>query len=903
LTARSGRLAAGLVGLALALFAPLFQGQVLSSQDIARVYTPIAALLGASLRSFDLSRLVWNPDLGAGFPLVADGAATPFHLPLWPFVVALPPDQALTATLLFGYAAAACAMAAFARALGRSVAAAAVAGVGYAWGGFAVGHVVHVNIVAGLPFLPLVLLGLERARTSPTPMRPAVLAGLAWGFLCLGGHPQVALLTASTGLAYAAFRFWPCVDEPAAARVGLRVVSLFLAIGAGIAAVYYLPMAELAAQSVRPGSGFSQPPGATYSLPAAHLVTALTPFFFYEAPGTYRGAWNPAEMALYPGVVVLLLAGLGLVANRRVPEVRFFALLAFAGIVLALGDATPVHRLLEFLPVFRSMRAPARYVLLTHLGVCVLAAAGLDALRALTTTQRRWAASAALGLGLIALALAFMAPTALGAQTSDRWQDFQTGAVSILWPARRALPVLWLALCALLLAAFPASRPSLLATLFAALVALDHGAFAATALRPHWVRAGGRTGPAPSTADGGRTYVVTSPEPWRGASNRALLDGYAGLDLYVSLPLRRHTDYMQAFWLRDQAAPALLQAAAVDTVVDGWRQSLDPRLRLEGTEFSPRYPIATVALGGRVAFDMAGAEADSIQLVTALKEAAALAQGDVAARLRLTAVEGPPLVFDIRAGIETAERRVEEGPRHEVPRSSLAAWSRVDQAPEGRFYVARFWWPEARRMARVELEYAAPAGRLLVFGGFVGSAAAERALTPFLAEPYVRTREADGRVRYELTGARARASAVHRLVRVAGAAEAIRVLADGPGTALEAVRLEDPSAPEPQGRGPSRVTITSDGPLRVELMAEMKGSGFVVLADSHYPGWEAQIDGARAPVYAADGLFRAVFVPDGTHRVVFRYLPRPLFVGLAVAVLTLAAAALLVWRGGAGRYS
>ena len=83
----------------------------------------------------------------------------------------------------------------------------------------------------------------------------------------------------------------------------------------------------------------------------------------------------------------------------------------------------------------------------------------------------------------------------------------------------------------------------------------------------------------------------------------------------------------------------------------------------------------------------------------------------------------------------------------------------------------------------------------------------------------------------------------------------------------------------------------------------MGGSGYVVLADTQYPGWQAEVDGISAPVYVADGLFRAVFVPDGTHRVAFRYVSWPLRIGHGVSRVTLVAAALLIARGRRRRYS
>jgi uncharacterized membrane protein YfhO len=74
----------------------------------------------------------------------------------------------------------------------------------------------------------------------------------------------------------------------------------------------------------------------------------------------------------------------------------------------------------------------------------------------------------------------------------------------------------------------------------------------------------------------------------------------------------------------------------------------------------------------------------------------------------------------------------------------------------------------------------------------------------------------------------------------------------------------------------------------------MKGDGYVVLADTIYPGWRATVDGDPAPIFAANGLFRAVFVRDGSHRVRFEYRPRSLRHGAALTLVTAALAAGLV---------
>ena len=49
--------------------------------------------------------------------------------------------------------------------------------------------------------------------------------------------------------------------------------------------------------------------------------------------------------------------------------------------------------------------------------------------------------------------------------------------------------------------------------------------------------------------------------------------------------------------------------------------------------------------------------------------------------------------------------------------------------------------------------------------------------------------------------------------------------------------------------------------------------GYLLLNDVWHPWWFAEIDGAPAPVLRANGLFRAVALPQGEHEIRFRFRP------------------------------
>lgn len=82
-------------------------------------------------------------------------------------------------------------------------------------------------------------------------------------------------------------------------------------------------------------------------------------------------------------------------------------------------------------------------------------------------------------------------------------------------------------------------------------------------------------------------------------------------------------------------------------------------------------------------------------------------------------------------------------------------------------------------------------------------------------------------------------------------------------------------------------------PNRVVVDVALKRPGTVIVNQNWNEHW--RVDGARKIKHA--GLLAAE-VPAGTHRIEFRYLPRPFLVGLAITVASLLAAALAWWRLG-----
>jgi hypothetical protein len=72
-----------------------------------------------------------------------------------------------------------------------------------------------------------------------------------------------------------------------------------------------------------------------------------------------------------------------------------------------------------------------------------------------------------------------------------------------------------------------------------------------------------------------------------------------------------------------------------------------------------------------------------------------------------------------------------------------------------------------------------------------------------------------------------------------------------------------------------KATIVVDRPDRVEveLNPAPSNEAFLVLCDTYYPGWKAQVDGVDVKVLRTNYAFRGIKLPAGTKRAVFFYDP------------------------------
>lgn len=169
----------------------------------------------------------------------------------------------------------------------------------------------------------------------------------------------------------------------------------------------------------------------------------------------------------------------------------------------------------------------------------------------------------------------------------------------------------------------------------------------------------------------------------------------------------------------------------------------------------------------------------------------------------------------------------------------------------------------------------------------------------------------DGEMRiFENENAYPRAFLTYRLVTVKGPGAALQLLSHpntpplttcleweevvltrderGAVTVGEWVRLHDglPLSFDPGDPLDDRAVIVLDEPERVRIDCASKGERMLVLADTWYPGWIAEVDGEPQEIHRVNRTFRGVLVPGGVHRVEFRYEPASFRIGAILSLVS-----------------
>jgi hypothetical protein len=287
--------------------------------------------------------------------------------------------------------------------------AAAVAGAAFAFNGLTWYGLMWPNTLAGLAWMPWVVLAAERAWKEG---RGAVFpAAVVAAMQLLSGAPEVSLLTwLFLGV------LWGAQLTRAGSERG-RMTARALAFGgltAGLAAVQLLPFLDLLAHSQRSTGYGSSAVGGIAAMPLTGWANYLVPLFqcARHPQGVYHQVHQPWLGSYYVGVGIVALA---LLAAWRARDRHTWVLIGVTlfSLFMALGSAGWVYDWFQWLvPLFGFMRYPIKFVMLATFTLPLLAAVGLGWLQ--RVPPERWPREGrrlkglALGLlGLIAVIVGF----------------------------------------------------------------------------------------------------------------------------------------------------------------------------------------------------------------------------------------------------------------------------------------------------------------------------------------------------------------------------------------------------------------------------------------------------------------------------------------------------------------
>jgi hypothetical protein len=316
---------------------------------------------------------LWTPYLFSGFPFLADPQVGGWYPLNWPFLLLGVTPRAIQWELALHCLLALAGGYLLARQILTSRAAAVFAGVFFAFSGFFTGHSSHLATFQTPALLPWLLwAGLRAARSIRN--LPALLA--VAGCVVLPGHFQTALYSFfALGLLvvadYVVRRdFW---------RQRVLVLVLTAVAAAALPAVLVLPGLELTGQTERAGADYTRNAEGALAPGALATLVSADHYGAPEGPEGYTGPSDITQFYLYEGFLLLPLAIWGTIASGR----RWLPLaLIVPAVWYAFGRPMGFYSLVSLLPGFKSVRAPVQMWFVVALGLALLAAAGVEAVRA-----------------------------------------------------------------------------------------------------------------------------------------------------------------------------------------------------------------------------------------------------------------------------------------------------------------------------------------------------------------------------------------------------------------------------------------------------------------------------------------------------------------------------------------
>jgi hypothetical protein len=354
--ADAGAIAAIVIVITIVFADVLFGGACFFVRDLTRYYFPTKHLIHDIVLRGEFP--LWNPAYSAGQPMAANPEYEVFYPGQWPIFLR---DFFLGYRLhiVLHFYIAALAMYALMRSLGARVTASLATAFTYVFGGIILSSTNLLPILFPLAWLPLTLLFTQRGNYGAV----AIFLGIE----VLAFEPSVLI---ETFVLIALIALWRR-DWKA-----LLVIPGGLAIGA----VQLVPMLDFVRHTTR-AAGLTFDAVSAWSMPPSRLVELLQPHWFGREPLTSMNYWGgaayrngtPFLLSIYIGLAAIVAVIAGILHRDR--RVIGLACVAAGAWIVALGEHTPLLRMMFASGLPFPMRFPERFAVLS--GVALTIAAGL----------------------------------------------------------------------------------------------------------------------------------------------------------------------------------------------------------------------------------------------------------------------------------------------------------------------------------------------------------------------------------------------------------------------------------------------------------------------------------------------------------------------------------------------